>query len=72
MIKKATERACECERVSIENELARDAASIWKKKVEATKRSKKINRIGKVAFPIALTIATFMYFIGSYMYQMYL
>ena len=63
IIKKAAENASE-------NELARDAALIWKKKVAATKRSRKYNQIGKIIFPIALITGTLLYFIVSYMVQM--
>ena len=63
-IKKATENASE-------HELARDATLIWKKKVSATRRRKKYNQIGKVAFPVVLTIGTVLYFLLSYMYKLY-
>ena len=57
-IKKATENATE-------NERARDAAQIWKKKVVASKKSRQYNRVGKVLFPIALTTGTILYFVYS-------
>ena len=61
-IKKATENVSD-------NEIARDAALIWKKKVTATRKRKKYNQIGKFAFPVVLTIATFLYFLFSYIYK---
>ena len=57
-IKKAAEHANE-------NEPARDAAHIWKKKVKASRKSRKYNRIGKVVFPIVLSIGTILYFVYS-------
>ena len=61
-IKKATENVSD-------NEIVRDAAVIWKKKVTATRKRKKYNQIGKFAFPVVLTIATFFYFLFSYIYK---